>query len=331
MSKSNRTHSFDTELATLIGIEKAIIVFNIDHWCTENELKGNPEYLYFGSYWTRESLTSLAKKYRYMKRTSISRWVNELADSGWIKIIQTQEGNIYQRGEKFKRWNAGLPIDVPVSQNETAKGVYQNGMQGGVPKWDKGDCTKMGHINIDSLDVEAINIEVPENEFSAQPSPSEKPKKGGKGTPGAEPWTKEAATLFDQILKGKDPGSDPYNWIAAPGRDFSALKRLKAAMLPDIERNAELKKQEVTPETITAGFSFLFSYGYDYLSEIAKSKGGPVHYTPSAILNNYNSIVNYAKRNHKPATATTTSSQRRTDADREALARLVESAHDIDF
>lgn len=167
--------------------------------------------------------------------------------------------------------------------------------------------------------------------FAVPPSPSEKPKKEKKGTPGAEPWTKEVATLFDQILKEKDPCSDPYNWIAAPGRDFSALKRLKAAMLPDIKRNAELKKQEVTPETITAGFSFLFSYGYDYLSEIAKSKGGPVHYTPSAILNNYNSIVNYAKRNHKPATATTTSSQRRADADREALARLVESAHDIDF
>lgn len=187
MAKSNRTHSFDIELASIIGIERAIIVSNIDYWCTENELKSNKEYFYYGSYWTKESLTSLAKKYPYMKRASISRWISELSISGWIKMIQTKDGNICQRGEKFKRWNAGLPIELTVSQNETVNEVSQNGIvamsqnetQGGVSKWDTN--------NIDLINIDSLNVDLPANAAEPEkenPNIPLKAKKEKTDTPG---------------------------------------------------------------------------------------------------------------------------------------------------
>jgi hypothetical protein len=76
--KSNREHSFDAELASLVGIEKAILLKNIDYWVGENERRKIDSSFAYGKWWTFESLTSLAKKYPYMKRGNLSRWFKEL-------------------------------------------------------------------------------------------------------------------------------------------------------------------------------------------------------------------------------------------------------------
>ena len=127
--KSNREHSFDAELASLVGIEKAILLKNIDYWVTENERRKIDSSFAYGKWWTFESLTSLAKKYPYMKRGNLSRWFKELKESKWIIMYSTTDGaNMYRPGPVFTSWDLGQDWKL-VFQNETGRtwgGVFQN-------------------------------------------------------------------------------------------------------------------------------------------------------------------------------------------------------------
>ena len=127
--KSNREHSFDAELASLVGIEKAILLKNIDYWVGENERRKIDSSFAYGKWWTFESLTSLAKKYPYMKRGNLSRWFKELKESKWIIMYSTTDGaNMYRPGPVFTSWDLGQDWQE-VFQNETGKtwgGVFQN-------------------------------------------------------------------------------------------------------------------------------------------------------------------------------------------------------------
>lgn len=140
--KSNREHSFDWELAVIVGLEKAILLKNILYWVDENRRRGQTEYFQHGTWWTRESLKTLAHKYPYFTMPSISRWMNQLCASGWVRMFGQSGGtNFYAPGEVLDAWNLGEnwkvladrrlrepsqnenPIDLlkmrtPVSQNE---------------------------------------------------------------------------------------------------------------------------------------------------------------------------------------------------------------------
>ncbi len=140
--KSNREHSFDWELAVIVGHEKAILLKNISYWVDENRRRGQTEYFQHGTWWTRESLKTLAQKYPYFTMPSISRWMNQLCASGWVRMFGQSGGtNFYAPGEVLDAWNLGEnwkvladrrlrepsqnenPIDLlkmrtPVSQNE---------------------------------------------------------------------------------------------------------------------------------------------------------------------------------------------------------------------
>ena len=131
--KSNREHSFDAELASLVGIEKAILLKNIDYWVGENERRKIDSSFAYGKWWTFESLTSLAKKYPYMKRGNLSRWFKELKESKWIIMYSTTDGaNMYRPGPVFTSWDLGQDWKL-VFQNETGRtwgGVFQNEPKG---------------------------------------------------------------------------------------------------------------------------------------------------------------------------------------------------------
>ena len=123
-SKSNREHSFDVELASIVGLEKSILLKNIEYWVLENERWKHEKYFLNGIWWTEESLTSLAKKYPYMKKASIGRWMQELQSDGWTVSVISQSGVCrYSVGNVFREWNIGgnWQALIPLSQNETAK------------------------------------------------------------------------------------------------------------------------------------------------------------------------------------------------------------------
>ena len=186
-SKSDREHSFDIELATIVGLEKAILLKNIAYWCRENrrreiQLVENSEV-----YWTEESVRSLADKYPYFKRTSINRWMTELHNDGWLRVMGVLGGkNLYSPGPVFITWDAGgdwknTQREV-LSQNGTPPGLSQNGTplsQNGtptVPKWDT-MCPKMGHLYYSNI---VTNVE----EYSNTRPQAEKTTKKVTAAPG---------------------------------------------------------------------------------------------------------------------------------------------------
>ena len=139
-SSSNREHSFDHELAGIVGIEKAILLKNFDYWCKENERRKASSMQKHGTWWTSESLNSLARKYTYMKRGNLSRWIHQLNEDRWVLLHSGEKGNnFYAPGPVFKAWDSGEDWER-VFQNETGrcfkmkqveKGVvFQNETQG---------------------------------------------------------------------------------------------------------------------------------------------------------------------------------------------------------
>lgn len=106
-SKSNREHAFDFELAEIVGIEKAILLKNFHYWTSENQRRKIISQFKNGIWWTAESLTSLAKKYKYMKRGNLSRWLHQLSEDKWLLMHGGEKGNnYYAPGPVYLAWDA---------------------------------------------------------------------------------------------------------------------------------------------------------------------------------------------------------------------------------
>jgi len=204
ITRSNREHSFDWELAVIVGLEKAILLKNISYWCEENRRRAIETYFLHGTWWTSESIRSLVFKYPYFTRTSISRWMNELNAARWIIFFgQTGGQNFYAPGPSFDAWNAGGDWksiqDGVLSQNGTPAELSQNGTPPsqngtvGVPKWDS-RCPKMGHTNIEMLktDVE-LNART---RALKKPSP---PQRRNRDTPMPSSGAPRPTTFADSI------------------------------------------------------------------------------------------------------------------------------------
>lgn len=129
-----------------------------------------------------------------------------------------------------------------------------------------------------------------------------------------EGWTKEVAILFDQIREEK--GMIKYNWIARS--NWACLEDLRRALRQDISA----KFPDFTWKMEKEGFEYLFRYGYEYLKKIADSRGGPVEMKPRTILNNYNSILEYARSKHKSVTDTATKPNSRREQMERELAKI---------
>ena len=240
-NKSDREHSFDIELAEIVGIQKAIILKNINYWVTENKRKKSGEYHKDGQWWTAESIRSLADKYKYMPRSSIFRWVNELEVSGWIVCNRfANEINFYRPGKVYEAWDRSedwqsILESFEVSQNETPKkqvsqngtGVSQNGT--GVSQNGTLERPKMGHTNIDNIeeDIE-LNIE-------------------------------SADAFFVTLIEGQTLEVGKHQKVApAPGAPPAArAKKGKSGKesydFRDIARHLEMKEQVFFTEILNAG------------------------------------------------------------------------------
>lgn len=129
-----------------------------------------------------------------------------------------------------------------------------------------------------------------------------KPKSEGnkKTSPGAA-WTSKAVDSFNRVLIECQEGTPEherltFNWRAAEGRNFQSLKKIREAMGPDMRMKLN---RELLEDDFEKGFEFLFRYGFQYMKKIADEKGGPIQFSPASILNNYNSILQYARTGHK--------------------------------
>jgi hypothetical protein len=144
-------------------------------------------------------------------------------------------------------------------------------------------------INNDLKYSAEINSAIPE-----MPNQS-KPKKE-KGTPGAEPWTREVATLFDRVNQEESAAAGieyvAFNWQANSGMNFKNLELIRKAIIQDLR----LGCFEESRENIIATFERCFRSSFQYFLDVANGVGGVVSFTPLKIYQKYNDVKSYAQR-----------------------------------
>jgi len=324
VKKSNREHSFDVELASIVGLEKAILIKNISYWIEENKRRNETGSFANGIWWTEESLTSLAKKYPYFKRTSIGRWMQELHDLGWIRIVVGKSGkNRYSSGKVFELWDDDMDWKSLLSQNRTVAirpKMRQQPSQNETANAEKvANCRPiLGRNNIDTnrgLDIEE-NIEISPATAGGIDLPLkskvvEEKKPEGKNifagpAKKSEPWTKTVARIFDQVNEKKHAENRleylPFNWKVCAEENFKHLKNLREkAIAPDFKTK---HKKEPSEEDLATSFKAVFGVAWDYFYKIQKSTGGALCFTPTNIYKSYNKIKSSLNGNSKNTAAT---------------------------
>ena len=114
-------HSFNVEIATQYGIEKAILIENFYFWVSKN--KANNKNIHDGVAYTYNSAEAFAELFPYMTARRISKLLRELEEDGLI--ISRQFGK-YNRTKSYTLSDRALHFfvscNLPKHDNET----YQN-------------------------------------------------------------------------------------------------------------------------------------------------------------------------------------------------------------
>ena len=116
-------HQFNVELATKLGVEKAVIIHNMYFWINHNAK--NKKNVYDGSVWTYNSSSAFGKLFPYLKDRTISRYLLELEKDGYLKTGNYNDNTFdktkwYSFTDNFleELKNIGFDIeDILLSQN----------------------------------------------------------------------------------------------------------------------------------------------------------------------------------------------------------------------
>lgn len=116
-------HQFNVELATKVGVEKAVIIHNMYFWINHNAK--NKKNVYDGSVWTYNSSSAFGKLFPYLKDRTISRYLLELEKDGYLKTGNYNDNTFdktkwYSFTDNFleELRNIGFDIeDILISQN----------------------------------------------------------------------------------------------------------------------------------------------------------------------------------------------------------------------
>ena len=78
------THSFDIAIAVATNERKAILLKNLKYWCDLNRKKNRKENFHNGRWWTYNTAKDYKKVFPYWNARSISRWLKECVNEGWL-------------------------------------------------------------------------------------------------------------------------------------------------------------------------------------------------------------------------------------------------------
>ena len=115
-------HSFNVEIATQYGIEKAILIENFFFWVSKN--KANNKNMYEGRAYTYNTAEAFAELFPYMTESKIARLLREMEQDGLI--ISRQFGK-YDRTKSYTLGDIALSFFEPsIIQNLTMKHPKMN-------------------------------------------------------------------------------------------------------------------------------------------------------------------------------------------------------------
>ncbi|NPA44810.1 MAG: hypothetical protein GXO49_04680 [Chlorobi bacterium] len=100
------THHFNVELATKLGLEKAIILQNISYWIEKN--KANNTNIHDGKVWTYNSYEAFEKLFPYMKLNTIKRIIRELEKDDFLVSRNDLNENPYDKTKWYSFGNNPL-------------------------------------------------------------------------------------------------------------------------------------------------------------------------------------------------------------------------------
>ena len=79
-----KKHGFDIEVAQKVGVNAAVLLENIAHWCEHNQ--ANNTNFHDGHYWTYNSMKAFEKLFPYIKSRGIRTALDKLKDEGLIVV-----------------------------------------------------------------------------------------------------------------------------------------------------------------------------------------------------------------------------------------------------
>ena len=78
------THHFDPEVAARLGINQAIVLYNLGYLQTQRALQGGDEYFFEGRWWVRHSYESLAEWHKFLSVPQMKRVMKQLIEAGHV-------------------------------------------------------------------------------------------------------------------------------------------------------------------------------------------------------------------------------------------------------
>lgn len=109
-------HVFDVEVAQMVGVNAAILLENIAHWCEHN--KANGENYHDGHYWTYNSMKAFEELFPYIKARGIRTALDKLREEGLI-IVGNYNKSAYDRTQWYtltEKSEALFGIDTSICQ-----------------------------------------------------------------------------------------------------------------------------------------------------------------------------------------------------------------------
>lgn len=96
-------HSFDPEVAKIVGTTAATIYKNIKHWCAKNA--ANDRNVHDGKAWTYNSASAYEKQFPYLTERQIRTCLKKLIEHEFIS-----EGNFNKEGRDRTKWYCDLRV-----------------------------------------------------------------------------------------------------------------------------------------------------------------------------------------------------------------------------
>jgi len=103
-------HSFDTDVAAMVGTTAATIAYNIQHWCEKNAANGMHEH--DGRHWTYNSVSAFKDLFPYLSPKQIRTALDKLEDAGLVL-----SGCFNKQGRDQTKWYSFVPESVVKTAN----------------------------------------------------------------------------------------------------------------------------------------------------------------------------------------------------------------------
>ena len=114
-------HVFDIEVAQMVGVNAAVLLENIAHWCEHNQ--ANRTNFHDGHYWTFNSMKAFEKLFPYIKSRGIRTALDKLKDGGLI-VVGNYNKSPYDRTQWYaltEKAEALLGMSTSICQKRQIK------------------------------------------------------------------------------------------------------------------------------------------------------------------------------------------------------------------